>query len=113
MKKPIQLDQHEVEVLDMLIDGDWPLPHLIKGLQGFSDEAAKVSVICNLYHHGLIEFFERASLFSLDDIEMVRSSLERGELLTRLTENIDNPLFGVDLTDLGKQLITEFNSRSK
>ena len=106
---PYDFDDIEIEVLDALLDGDWPLPHMIEALAmlGF-DTKGVLNCFADHYKMGLVEFFERADLFKAEGIVVLEENLDRSELLKLLEEKLGEPKFGIDLTSLGRSTIEDF-----
>lgn len=108
------LKRSQYDLLDILLDGDFPFPHLIENL-GRSD----ISIdeysedIYQLFRQGLLELFLRENMRTFEGCQVINYELDHDEVLELLYKNRDNPLFGIDLTDSGKQVIIEFNNRSE
>lgn len=109
MNNPVPaFNELEVEVLDSLLDGDFPLPHMIENLKklGFGTRCS-LNCLVDHYMMGLIEFFERADLFKAEGITLLEGNLSRCELLKLLEKKLDDPKFGIDLTSHGRSTIEE------
>lgn len=109
-----KLERSKLDILDILLDGDFPLPHLLENLKrSEASPSQSFDDIAHMYENGLLDLFTRKNMINFDGCQVLDKGLSFNEALELIICHQDNPLFGVDLTEAGKQLITEFNDRSK
>lgn len=109
-----KLRQSKLDILDILLDGDFSLPHLLENLKRSEVSPSQYfDDIAHMYEKGLLELFTRKNMINFDGCQVLDEGLSFDQVRELVACHEDNPLFGVDLTETGKQLITEFNDRSK
>jgi len=108
----LEFDDLTVEVLDSLLDGAWPLPHMVEFLEKYGSENSEIlDCLANLYAKQLVEFFEREHLFKSEGIVSIERGIAHSDILVLLRNKLREPKFEIDLTASGRREIEDFIQR--